>query len=474
MSGRVRPRRSGTSSDECYSTACRASAFVAAVGLVGLAVTARQQVFSYAETPWLPQSDLSAQGQSSTQQAAAALEPPWLHAMEEEEEPASVEPSGSTIAMPAEVSPSSSSSTAAPKLDSFLEAPLSSTVSPETVHVLEATSRSTASPVPVEAPAPQPGAEGCLVHVAMRPKPLVSLPDGAWLELSFLNSDVKEGFKTSGKCPKPWDSDEIGRPIVEPTETLLKRAMRVGHPKNGMLSPKSPISTPKPCSRPVPKIIHFIWICSPLAQRHAERILGFAKNNPRYRVFLWLDETMNSTSQDILKQASTRQAGPVEIKDVYAEAQTFQSLRVIKYLDIFHTNNRHPGVCALKSHFLRLEAPLKYGGIYVDTDHISKRGFDDFGEEMWKWPFLTHKVCGANIGNHIFSADKGSGFLDFAIKVIMERCEKLSSCNVLEGTGPPPFSMAALKYNASDIGFIGIQFFADTGIATHENEHTWR
>eukprot|EP00930_Biecheleria_cincta_P038022 TRINITY_DN26122_c0_g1_i1.p1 TRINITY_DN26122_c0_g1~~TRINITY_DN26122_c0_g1_i1.p1 ORF type:complete len:396 (-),score=53.81 TRINITY_DN26122_c0_g1_i1:465-1652(-) len=356
MSGRARPRQGGAGNDEYFSTACRASAFVAAVGLLGLAVTARQQVFSYAETAWLPQSEVSALGQSSTQKADTALEPPWLHAMEEEEEPASVEPSGSTAAMATEISPSSSSSTATPKLTSFLEAPLSSTVPPEIVHVLEAKPSSTISPVPVEVLAPQLDAVGCLVHMAKQPKPVVFSPDGAWLELSFLNSDVKEGFKTSPKCSKPWDSDEIGRPIVEPTETLLKRAVRVGHPKNGMLSPKSPISSLKHCSRPVPKIIHFVWICSPLAGRHAERIQGFAKNNPHYKVFLWLDETMNSTSKDILKQVSTRPAGPVEIKDVYAEAQTFQSLRVIKHLDAFHENNRHPGVCALKSHFLRLEA----------------------------------------------------------------------------------------------------------------------
>lgn len=471
MPSRARASRGGAGSHECFSTACRASAIVAAIGLVGLAVTARQQGFSYAETTWLPQSELAARVQSGTQQAAVSLQPPWLHAMEEEDEPTSVEPSGTAAAMAAEAS---SSSTTSPQHSSFLAAPPSSTVSIGLSHILEVTARSTASPVPVAVPAPQAETEGCLIHVARRPKPVVSLPDGTWLELSFLNSDVREGFKTNGKCAKPWDSDEIGRPIVEPTETLLKRAMRVGHPKNGMLSPKSPISTPKPCSRPVPKIIHFIWICSPLAIRHAERIREFATNNPHFRVFVWLDEAMKSTSQDILKQASTRQAGPVEIKDVYAEAQTFQSLRLIKHLDTFHENNRHPGVCALKSHFFRLEAPLKYGGIYIDTDHVSKRGFDDFGEDIWKWPFVTHKVCGANIGNHIFSADKGSGFLDFAIKVIIERCEKLSSCNVLEGTGPPPFSMATLKYNASDIAFIGIQFFADTGIAVHENEHTWR
>ena len=34
-------------------------------------------------------------------------------------------------------------------------------------------------------------------------------------------------------------------------------------------------------------------------------------------------------------------------------------------------------------------------------------GFDEMGGDLWRWPFVTQKVCGANIGNHIFSADKG-------------------------------------------------------------------
>ncbi|CAE7217622.1 MCA1 [Symbiodinium natans] len=340
-----------------------------------------------------------------------------------------------------------------------------------------------ALPVPAPPVPTRPTSQGslqdevCVADQLTRPPPVVYGADGTWMEVSFLNGDLSgKGYKTSPMCQKPWTSDVVGRPIIDTTATLVQRAIRVGHPKNGMLNPKSDVVIPKPCARPVPKILHFIWLCSPLSESRASHVQGFAIKNPNYRILFWTDTEIPPESKMVLENGtSSRPAGAIELKDAYSEAQSFQSLRLIRHLDTFHENNRNPGVCALKSHFWRLEAPLKYGGIYIDMDHVATRGFDEVGgAELWRWPFVTHKVCGANIGNHIFSGDKGSGFLDFAIKVIMERCEKLSSCNVLEGTGPPPFAMSVLRYNASDMAFIGDQFFGRTGIAAHKAEHSWR
>ncbi|CAJ1345142.1 unnamed protein product [Effrenium voratum] len=335
------------------------------------------------------------------------------------------------------------------------------------------------APVPVPTPAPVPlsaeDEQACLLDRFPKPAPVIHGPDGVWLEVSFLNShETQQSYKTPARCSKPWKSDMVGRPILESTDMLLTRAIRVGHPRNGMLDPKSSFVIPKKCARPVPKILHFIWLCSPLSDVRADHVRGFALNNPHFRVFYWSDAEIPESARRLLDAAADRPAGPIEIKDAYAEAETFQSWNLIQYQDKFHSNNKNPGVCTLKSHFFRIEAPLKYGGIYIDMDHVSTRGFDEVGAEIWRWPFVSHKVCGANIGNHIFSGEKGSGFLDFAVKVIIERCEKLSSCNVLEGTGPPPFSMSVLRYNASDMAFIGSQFLADTGLATHKAEHSWR
>ncbi|CAK9057484.1 Metacaspase-1, partial [Durusdinium trenchii] len=326
-------------------------------------------------------------------------------------------------------------------------------------------------PTPVPALLPE---EACLLDHRPLPEPVVYGPDGVWMEVSFLNQNRKQSsYRTTAKCPaKQWKSDLIGRPILESTETLLTRAKLVGHPRNGMLNPQGDFAVPKRCSHPVPKILHFIWLCSPLTDGRADHVRGFAKNNPDFQIFYWTDSEIPASARSILETA--RNTLPIEVKDAYSEAQSFQSWEMIQYLDKFHNDNKNPGICAVKSHFFRLEAPLKYGGIYIDMDHVSSRGFDEVGGELWRWPFVTHKVCGANIGNHIFSGDKGSWFLDFAVKVIIERCTKLSSCNVLEGTGPPPFSMSALRYNASDIAFIGLQFMADTGLAVHKNEHSWR
>eukprot|EP00931_Biecheleriopsis_adriatica_P119969 TRINITY_DN95122_c0_g1_i1.p1 TRINITY_DN95122_c0_g1~~TRINITY_DN95122_c0_g1_i1.p1 ORF type:complete len:461 (+),score=82.67 TRINITY_DN95122_c0_g1_i1:57-1439(+) len=460
MAGRTKRRHS--SKGECCTPNCQLLALVSLLGLLAIAAAFQEQATA-GLLAVLPARELASQ----LPDAQAFAEP--------------VDRLPSSASWPPAIQPASapaSSAVTAPRTHSAATHPPAPNAPAPKLPAPRAPISLPAPPSPPKlppadwAPAPPHGSEACIAGTMPRPGPLVTGPEGSVMEVSFLNGDLSgKGFLTSGKCAKPWDGDGIGRPIIDTTATLLSRAIRVGHPKNGLLDPKSDILIPKPCVRPVPKILHFIWICSPLSEQRAQRVLSFAELNPRYKIFVWLDEELPKASRKILDKAAAR----VEIKDVYEEAKTFQSFRVVKYLDKFHVDNKNPGVCTLKSHFFRLEAPLKYGGIYIDADHHATRGFDEFGNgDVFRWPFVTHKVCGANIGNHIFSGDQGSGFLDFAVKVIMERCEKLSSCNVLEGTGPPPFAMSALRYNSSDMAFIGVQEFGRLGIAAHENEHTWR
>lgn len=318
--------------------------------------------------------------------------------------------------------------------------------------------------------------EGCIVDQLPRPK-VVQGRDGTWLEVTFLNGDRSaSGYRTDPICKSPWQSDELGRPIVEETAAIVQRAILVGHPNVGLLDPNSTRWIPRPCARPVPRILHFIWLCSPLAMMRALHVLEFMKANPTYRVFFWTDSPIPPPVKAVLDaETENRPAGRIVYMDAYAEARTFKSQVLIKYMDELNRDSMNAKLCAVKSHFWRYEAVMKYGGIYIDMDHGSTRGFDEVGgPNLWRWPFVIHKVCGANINNHMFSAGRGSGFLDFVLKVITERCRKFGACSVLEGTGPPPFAMSVLKYNASDIGLIGDQFFKETGIAEHMAEHTWR
>merc|ERR1712012_782529 len=78
-------------------------------------------------------------------------------------------------------------------------------------------------------------------------------------------------------------------------------------------------SAPEPirsCTREVPKIIHFIWVMSPLREPYAHNILGFANKNPAWQVWLWVDQPIKNSSRHILRNSARRPAGAVAVRSL--------------------------------------------------------------------------------------------------------------------------------------------------------------
>lgn len=208
----------------------------------------------------------------------------------------------------------------------------------------------------------------------------------------------------------------------------------------GLLNPEGP-RPKKECAREVPKILHFIWVGSPLRTVHSARILQFAEKNPLWKVFLWVDQNITKQEEDILQLASFRPAGAVEVKWLPGEAHRFRNW------DLVERDNSHAG----KADYIRLEVVYLYGGIYTDIDSVAVHGFDEYGT-LFRWPFVTvDPYQYRNLCNCLFSAEPRSAFLDFALDATRENCLKFGLCQIIVAAGPHFFTAAYLRYNSPDI-----------------------
>ncbi|CAJ1456730.1 unnamed protein product [Effrenium voratum] len=318
----------------------------------------------------------------------------------------------------------------------------------------------------------------CLAETMPRPEPVVrSRSSLKLLEVTFLNMPERiAGHKTPAKCLEDdWQVDKIGRPIILPTAVLLQRAVQVRHPHGGLLDPKNPLPD-RPCAKPVPKILHFLWFCSPVPEHIVKRIVLFAQMNPSYKVMLLVDVPPNQTEVDLMNvpEVTARPAGAIVVHHLQSYEAEFRTMEILRWMDNLSHNPIHRHKCAGMSDVARLETLYMYGGIYMDTDFVPDRPFADYGH-LFRWPFVSHKVCGINIINSILSFDKKSGFLNFALEAFVENCRKFRNCMPEGGAGPPFLAMAILRYNSSDIALIGQQFFHDSRhqIVSHLTENSW-
>lgn len=321
----------------------------------------------------------------------------------------------------------------------------------------------------------------CVASTFPRPEPIVrSSSSLKQLEVTFLNMPERTaGHKTPAKCTDQddWQGDKIGRPIAQPTSVLLWRAVKVGHPHTGLLDPKKPMpEQSKSCIKGVPKILHFLWFCSPLPKHITKRIVDFALMNPTYKVMVLVDVAPNQSEVDFMNSPEVlkRPAGSIIVHYLKSYGEIFRTMDILRWMDNISHNPAHKHKCAGMSDVARLETLFHYGGIYMDTDFVPDRPFADYGD-LFRWPFVTHKVCGINVINSILSFDRQSGFLDFALNAYKENCLRFRNCMPEGGAGPPFLAMAILRFNSSDIALIGQQFFHDSRhqVVSHLTENSW-
>lgn len=218
--------------------------------------------------------------------------------------------------------------------------------------------------------------------------------------------------------------------------------------EDGMAGSKA-IDPERFCVRAVPKILHFIWLQSPLREPHAQHILGFADRNPAWQVWIWVDRPIKNTSRHILRNAAHRAAGGVIVRNLRRVAWRFRNWDII----------REEQNAAAMSDYLRLEFLYLYGGVYLDCDSVALRGFDEYGL-LFTWPFVVHTVGSVFRGtvyndlcNCMLGAEPGSSFLSFALNVVRENCLRFGACGVL-GAGSGALTAVFLRYSQPDIAMI--------------------
>lgn len=230
------------------------------------------------------------------------------------------------------------------------------------------------------------------------------------------------------------------------------------------------------CVREVPKILHLIWVGTPLRTTHAHNIVSIGTKNAEWALYLWVDHQIEEEASEILLDLGRRAAGPVNVKKIPELMETFRNHDLIqKQLDAFKSQNITSGLAGA-SDYMRMEVLFQYGGIYLDTDAHALQSFDDFGT-LFRWPFVTYVFGYNNICNGIFGADKGSHFLDFALDATRENCLKYNTCGVMSGAGPGFLTGAYLAYHDPDIVLIDQKFLvtprSEQSIIYQDMEANW-
>tara|TARA_B110001452_G_scaffold8049_1_gene7088 strand:+ start:2006 stop:2872 length:867 start_codon:yes stop_codon:yes gene_type:complete len=218
----------------------------------------------------------------------------------------------------------------------------------------------------------------------------------------------------SSREPHPSNLPGIGTPLTN--------LSAVGHLLIGESQGKDmfrfALKTKPPAARrcittAVPRLLHFVWLHSPLPKRYASNILRQSELNPGWQVRLWLEHPLQGESAALL--AGLRD-GALAVRNVteYLRSGRFRNGRAIERW-------RNPGG---KSDFVRMEVVYAEGGIYQDTDAVALRSFDSVGDgSLFRWPWVSYSTRRwKNVCNCAFAFEKASPFLDFALDLFGEIC----------------------------------------------------
>eukprot|EP00931_Biecheleriopsis_adriatica_P040669 TRINITY_DN23305_c0_g1_i2.p1 TRINITY_DN23305_c0_g1~~TRINITY_DN23305_c0_g1_i2.p1 ORF type:complete len:446 (+),score=73.00 TRINITY_DN23305_c0_g1_i2:62-1399(+) len=206
---------------------------------------------------------------------------------------------------------------------------------------------------------------GCLVELFRRPEPIVrSRTSLKSIEVSYLNMPERiPKHKTPPKCADTdeWMKDPIGRPIQASTALLLQRALEVGHPHNGIMDPSYRLPA-RSCTKPVPKIMHFVWFCKPLPDRVAKRVIDFAIMNPSWRIMILVDVALNAEEAKLLSapEVVNRPGGAIIVHFLASYTDEFRNMDILRHIRDRSHDPRHLHVCAGMSDVARLEVEFTW------------------------------------------------------------------------------------------------------------------
>ncbi len=234
------------------------------------------------------------------------------------------------------------------------------------------------------------------------------------LEYSKIRDILKKGSLL--KYLKCNDSDDIIRPFIS-----------IKNKNNNTTN-----------SDNVPLIIHFIWIGSIIPEKYINNIKTYVKNNPNYKIFLWLDHL--DKIELLIKEDN------IIIKNVNTD------ISLINKNEYNLINNY-----GFKADILRYEIIYNFGGIYSDVDSISVKPFDNnFKKDTVS--YIT--PAWNNLQNAFLCFSKNNNFLKYCIECLPYSVKLKLPWHLT--VGPTFLTTCFYFYNDSNINLI------------HQNKIIWK
>ena len=151
----------------------------------------------------------------------------------------------------------------------------------------------------------------------------------------------------------------------------------------------------------IPKIIHQIWLGSPLPEKYKQIQQTWIAAHPEWEYHLWTDEDVDLL---FLKNRALYEAAIFEIQ---------------------------------KSDILRFEILSQYGGIYVDIDFECFKSFDILVENCDFFAGALGTIHTPEIGTAIIGASIGHPIIGACINALKDQHASTTMEEMLETSGPP-------------------------------------
>ncbi|WP_160386501.1 RHS repeat-associated core domain-containing protein [Pseudomonas sp. PB101] len=169
---------------------------------------------------------------------------------------------------------------------------------------------------------------------------------------------------------------------------------------------------PNGLSSQIPKNAHWVWIGEPIPKDFSRNINKFSHINADYTPTLWISKkTWSEKHRAALENLASR----VIVKNI-DEAFESADIRLTSAFERERSGSLHNYAAA--SDIARVVILYQQGGVYMDTDVISK-----FGMPLQQ--LTAHQgIMRTSRGNGIIAADKGNKHLNSAMKKMISAYEK--------------------------------------------------
>ena len=179
----------------------------------------------------------------------------------------------------------------------------------------------------------------------------------------------------------------------------------------------------------IPKIIHFICLCSELPEKYESIIDGWRKHNPDFEIWIWDDRKVETFLPQMIN------------KDLYNQTDNFGH----------------------KSDMLRYEVLKRYGGLYVDVDFLCNANFTNSHNKYCFYAGICLEKS-VQLNNGIMASMPNHPILDICISEMRLDNPWGIECPhtlVLYQTGPWALTRSVLHYMQT-VGDEGVMIYPST------------